>query len=204
MGKIYHHLVSFVGYRIVSPVIYIVYRYILGWKIEGNLPDVPKMIAALAPHTASIDFLSVPILLVYFNVRPHWIAKKEMFKPPFGPFYYDLGGISVDREAPLQATKRIMKFIKQEEKVILCLAPEGTRYHTDHWKKGFYFIAHKTKIPIVFVKLNYAKRKITLRQAFYTTGDADADMAIIRPFYDDAVGYHPDRASEIRLVESEM
>ena len=204
MSKIFHQLVSFVGYRIVSPTIYFVYRYVLGWKIEGTLPDIPKTMAALAPHTASIDFLSVPILLTYFNVRPQWVAKKEMFKPPFGPLYHDLGGIPVDREAPLQATKRIIKFIKEEENVLLCLAPEGTRYRTDHWKKGFYFIANKTKIPIVFVKLNYAKRVITLREAFYTTGDIEADMAIIRSFYDDAVGFHPERASDVQILASEM
>lgn len=170
MGKIYHQLVSFVGYRIISPTIYFIYRYLLGWKIEGTLPDIQKMVVAFAPHTASLDFMSVPILLVHFNKRPQWIAKKEMFKPPFGPWYYDLGGIAVDREAPLKATKQIIKFIKETEEVILCLAPEGTRYRTDHWKKGFYFIAHKTKLPIVFVKMNYAKREITIREAFIQQG----------------------------------
>jgi 1-acyl-sn-glycerol-3-phosphate acyltransferase len=204
MSKIFHRLVAFIGYRIVSPTIYFVFRFVLGWKIDGSLPDIPKMIVAFAPHTASIDFLSVPILLVHFNKRPQWIAKKEMFKPPFGPLYYDLGGIAVDREAPLQATKRIIKFIKEEDKVLLCLAPEGTRNYTNHWKKGFYFIAHKTQIPIVFIKMNYATRRITVREALYTTGNIEEDIAEIRPFYDDAVGYHPENFSDIQILDSEM
>jgi 1-acyl-sn-glycerol-3-phosphate acyltransferase len=203
MSKFFHQLVAFIGYNIISPTIYFIFRYILRWKIDGILPDIPKMLVAFAPHTSSIDFLSIPILLVHFTKRPQWLAKKELFKPPFGPLYYDLGGISVDREAPLKATKQIIKYIKTAESVILCLAPEGTRHYTNHWKKGFYFIAHKTKIPIVFIKMNYPARILTIREAFYTTGNMEEDIQLIRPFYADAIGFHPEKASDIQIVSSE-
>lgn len=203
MSKFFHQLVSFIGYNIVSPTLYFVFRYILGWKIDGTLPTLPKMLVAFAPHTSSIDFLSVPILLVHFKRKPQWIGKKEMFKPPFGPLYYDLGGIAVDRDAPLKAIKQVIKHIKTEEEVTLCLAPEGTRHYTNHWKKGFYFIAHKTKIPIIFVKMNYKARTITVHEAFYTTGNIDEDIQLIRSFFADAIGYHPEKASDIQILSSE-
>lgn len=204
MSKFFHQLVSFIGYNIVSPTIYFIFRFILRWKIEGPTTDIPKILVAFAPHTSSLDFLSVPILLVHFNRKPQWIAKKEMFAPPFGPLYHDVGGIAVDREAPLKAIKQVIKYIKTEESVTLCLAPEGTRHHTNHWKKGFYFIAHKTKIPIVFVKMNYSARTITIREAFYTTGNIEEDIQLVQDFFADAVGFRPEKASDIQILSSEI
>ncbi|MEM9951801.1 MAG: 1-acyl-sn-glycerol-3-phosphate acyltransferase [Chloroflexota bacterium] len=194
-------ILTFLVRWIFNPLVYFVFRIILGWKVEGQLPDEPKMICALAPHTTNADFFFIVYLASYFGVRPNWIGKKELFDGAFGQFSYYTGGIPVDRDKPLKATKQIIKYIRDNDQFILAIAPEGTRHYTDHWKKGFYFIAQKTEIPIVFFKMDYPNRTITVRDAFHPTGDMDADLAVIKPFFEDAIGRHPERAAPIRFAD---
>ncbi|MGJ3241218.1 MAG: 1-acyl-sn-glycerol-3-phosphate acyltransferase [Anaerolineae bacterium] len=201
MQRVLDFVMAIVRDWIFAPLVYLVFRVILRWKVEGALPDVPKMICAFAPHTASFDFFFIIYLAVHFKVKPSWIGKKELFTGIMASLYRYTGGIAVDREAPMQALRQVMKHIKQSEQIVLCIAPEGTRHYTDHWKKGFYFIANKTDIPIVFFKLDYPARTITVREAFYPTGDIDADLEQIKPFYADAIGRYPENASPIRFAD---
>lgn len=186
---------------IFSPLVYFVFRVILGWKVLGDLPDVPKMICAVVPHTASIDFFFIVYLSVHYDVTPNWIGKKELFEGFMGTLYRYTGGISVDREAPLKAMKQTIRYIKEADNVVLCIAPEGTRHYTDHWKKGFYFIAQKTDMPIVFFKLDYKARTITSREPLIPSGDIHADLELVKPFLEGAIGRFPEKAAPIRFED---
>jgi 1-acyl-sn-glycerol-3-phosphate acyltransferase len=110
-----------------------------------------------------------------------------------------VGGFPIDRDAPLKATKQTIAHMEKQEEIILALAPDGTRQYTDHWKKGFYFIAHKMKLPIVFISLDYATKTIRLREPFYTTGNAENDLETIRPFFEGVQGRVPENASRIQF-----
>lgn len=204
MARIFDGIMRFLVRWFFAPLVYFIFRVILRWKVVGELPDTPKMICALAPHTTNSDFFFIVYLASYFRVTPNWIGKKELFEGFLGKFSYYVGGIPVDRDSPLKAMKQVIKFVNQEENVLLCIAPEGTRHYTDHWKKGFYYIAQKADIPIVFFKMDYPKRTITIREAFFPTGDTNADMAVIRPFFDDAVGRHPERAAPVQFFPDGM
>lgn len=200
MQKLYKLIQIILTHGIVQPITYLIFYVILGWKIEGELPDEPKIVAALAPHTSNLDFLFLLPLAFRFKRWPAWIGKREMFEwPILGFIFRELHGISLDRESPLKATKQTITYLNEHEEVILALTPDATRSYTDHWKKGFYIIAHKLKIPIVFIAMDYSKRVVRLREPLYTTGDAEADIALIRPFYDGVQGKNPENASDIRL-----
>ncbi|GAB5492981.1 MAG: hypothetical protein Phog2KO_31960 [Phototrophicaceae bacterium] len=200
--KIFDGFMELIRAWIFAPLVYFVFHIVFRWRVDGDLPDVPKMICAFSPHTTNADFFFIIYLAVYFKVTPNWIGKKELFEGRFGALSYYTGGIPVDRESPLKALKQVIKYIKTNDNVVLCIAPEGTRHYIDHWKKGFYFIAQKTEIPIVFFKMDYTKRKITVREAFYTTGDADADIAVIKTFFETgAVGRHPEKAAPVRFAD---
>ena len=67
----------------------------------------------------------------------------------------------------------------------LCIAitPEGTRSYNPDWKKGFYFIAEKAGVPIVFAALDFKEKVIKLGEQFIPTGDIEADMTQIKAYY---------------------
>jgi 1-acyl-sn-glycerol-3-phosphate acyltransferase len=185
---------------IVRPMTWLIFDVILGWNIEGELANEPKIICALAPHTSNLDFLFLLPLAFKFKRWPAWIGKKEMFAwPILGKLFYGLNGISLDRESPIKATKQTITYLNAHEEVILALTPDATRGYTDHWKKGFYVIAHKLSIPIVFISMDYTKHVVRLREPLYTSGDAEKDIELIREFYEGVEGKNPENASKIQF-----
>ena len=75
----------------------------------------------------------------------------------------------------------------------LTITPEGTRSLTDTWKRGFYFIAFEAGIPILLYALDYNKKLIYCTRTFIPTGNVEADMAVIKQYYKDFKGKHPEK-----------
>ena len=52
---------------------------ISGWRIAGNIPDVPKYVLIVAPHTSNWDFFHgfcAFLILCFDNI---WLAKHTVF-----------------------------------------------------------------------------------------------------------------------------
>ncbi|MCU0617791.1 MAG: hypothetical protein MUD17_12025, partial [Gemmatimonadaceae bacterium] len=57
-----------------------------GWQFEGQMPDVPKFVVIVAPHTSNWDF---PIGLAAkwaLGFDAHWWGKDSLFRGPLGWF----------------------------------------------------------------------------------------------------------------------
>jgi len=78
--------------------------------------------------------------------------------------------------------------------------PEGTRSKTDHWKTGFYHIAHGANVPIALAYLDYKNKVIGIGKIIQSSGDIHADLKIIKAFYKDKVGYKPEKQSAISIA----
>jgi 1-acyl-sn-glycerol-3-phosphate acyltransferase len=178
-----------------------VFERIFGWRYDGKRPQEPKFIAVFAPHTSKWDFVLMLYITVMARRFPNWIGKQELFENPvLGKFYRWVGGIPVDRDNPLTALKQMIRSVKAMDTVTLVINPEGTRQYSDHWKKGFYYLAHKTNTPLVLVSLDYGRRVITLRKGFLVSGDIEKDMEMIRAFYADVRGAIPEHTSDMRIL----
>ena len=93
--------------------------------------------------------------------------------------------------------------LEQREKFILGLMPEGTRSKTERWKSGFYHIAHGANVPIALAYLDYKNKIIGVGKVMEASGNIAADFEIIRDFYKDKTGYHPENQSDIKFIVSE-
>jgi 1-acyl-sn-glycerol-3-phosphate acyltransferase len=82
----------------------------------------------------------------------------------------------------------------QNEKLILTIAPEGTRSRVKKWKTGFYHIAKGANVPIVLGFLDYRRKTGGIGPVIYPTGNIDADMETIRAFYDGITGKFPEKS----------
>ena len=83
--------------------------------------------------------------------------------------------------------------IKQQEKMSVLIAPEGTRKRVNPWKKGFYFIAQYAQVPMCLGYLDWSTKKGGIGPVMYPTGDYDADLKKIEDFYRGMKGKHPDQ-----------
>lgn len=163
---------------------------LLGWRIEGRLPDLPRFVAVGAPHTSNWDFVVVMASIFALGIDARWLAKHTLFRPPFGGLLRWLGGIPVDRGVSSGVVAQSVAAFRSQPRLILCVAPEGTRSGGREWKTGFYHIALGAGVPLVPCSLDFGRRVVGLGPPLTPTGDQDADVAALRAFYQGVRGRH--------------
>ncbi|MCA9943221.1 MAG: lysophospholipid acyltransferase family protein [Anaerolineales bacterium] len=166
---------------------------VTGWRVAGSLPNLPKMIVIGAPHTTNWDFPLAMTLIFYLGVRLNWMAKKEFFVKPISYLWDWLGGVPVDRKAASGMVGQTVEVIQQRAKIVLAIAPEGTRSKVVRWRTGFYHIAHNANIPIVPVLVDYGRKTLTITEPFTPTGDVDADLPLLQARYQGITGKNKDQ-----------
>jgi 1-acyl-sn-glycerol-3-phosphate acyltransferase len=179
------------------------YARLLGWDVEGELPESGKFILIGAPHTSNWDFLFMLMVSFIFRVRVSWLGKDSLFKKPFGGIMRRLGGIAVQRESRHGVVEQIADRFRKSEKMVLVIAPAGTRKKLDHWKSGFYWIAYSAQVPILCGSLDYHRKVARLGLSFVPSGDVKRDMDRISEFYQGVQGKNPESASVIQLTDEE-
>jgi len=162
-----------------------------GWRVDGGLPNIPKYIIIAVPHTSNWDFLMFLGVIFRLKVNIRFMGKAELFRSPFGWFFYYCGGIPVDRSKSQGLVEQMMNACNQSEKFILIIAPEGTRHGVKEWKRGFYHIAKGAGIPIVMAKVDGKKKTMRVGEIFHPTEDAEADMKAIQNSFKGMVGLNP-------------
>lgn len=168
---------------------------ITGWTVQGPPPKEDKYVLIGAPHTSNWDF---PLALaIFFILRfdARFLGKHTLFWGPFGVVMRWLGGLAVDRRSSHNVVKEMIKAFKDRDRLLLVIAPEGTRSKVDHWKRGFYHIAHGAGVPIYRGFVDFEQKVAGIGPIFHTTGDVEKDMKEIQAFYKGIKGKHPDKGT---------
>ena len=168
---------------------------LFGWSFAGHLPDVPKQVVIVAPHTSNWDFVIGVLALFALDLRANWIGKHTIFTPPFNIVMEWLGGIPVNRSLPNDLVNATRQRFEQEQQMVLGIAPEGTRKRVDKWKQGFYRIASGANVPIVCACIDYQTRTIGFGPTIDPSGDYEKDFETIREFYSGVTARFPEKFS---------
>jgi len=172
-----------------------------GWRFSGTLPDLPKLIIIGAPHTTNWDFIIYLGALHHYRMKASFIGKHTLFRWPFGYFFRWLGGIPVDRSKPGGLVQQVVDAVARAERMILVMAPEGTRKAAPYWKSGFLQIAAKADIPIVLGYVDFPNRLAGLGPLLIVDEDATQFMDQARSFYADKQGLHAEGKGPVRVRE---
>jgi 1-acyl-sn-glycerol-3-phosphate acyltransferase len=164
---------------------------LVGWHVEGNLPDLPKFVLIAGPHTSNWDFLMFLGVIFYLQANVRFMGKAELFRNPFGWFFYWCGGIPVNRKKSQGLVEQMVDACKKSDKFILTIAPEGTRYKVSEWKMGFYHIAKNAEIPVVIAIVDGKKKTMRVGQVFHLTENMDADTKAIQGCFEGMTGINP-------------
>lgn len=170
-----------------------------GWKIVTNLPDSPKYVIIGAYHTWYWDFLFAVLYKFATGLKFHWIAKDTVFRWPSGWFARKLGGIPVNRRLRSNLVAQIFQAFRENEELIVAVAPEGTLRQTKYWRSGFYYMALGAGVPIALGFIDYGHKIIGVDGFLLPSGDIQADFGKIREFYADKTGKYPHKQGEIKL-----
>ncbi len=165
-----------------------------GWKVSVTVPDMPKCIYCVAPHTSNVDFLLGELAIRSVGRRAGFLMKKSWFFWPLGPIFRAMGGVPVDRRpgSPSLVEALVERF-RTSPVLRLAITPEGTRSRTTHWHTGFLRIAMGADVPIVLGVLDFATKSILLHDTFTPSGDIDADIRAIKRYYSPYQGKYPEK-----------
>ena len=172
---------------------------LMGWKVEGGVPNLPKFIVLFAPHTSGWDLPLMLAVTYVFGIKGSWFGKQEIFHWPFGSLLKRLGGIPITRSSQLNTVQQTTQMILECDQIIIGISPEGTRSKSNYWKTGFYYIAHEAKVPILLAYLDYERKVGGFGPVMETTGDIETDMQFIRKFYNGITAKHPEKAGRITI-----
>lgn len=158
-----------------------------GWQLTGEFPAEPKFVAIVAPHRSAWDLALGMMSLYGMQVKFSWMAKHSVFFWPIDGILRWLGGIPINRSAAHGIVPQLVNEFAQQDKLILAITPEGTRTNADSpvsaWKKGFYHIAHRSRVPILPIYLAYEHKIIYFGPLLRTSGNVSADLIDIQEFY---------------------
>jgi 1-acyl-sn-glycerol-3-phosphate acyltransferase len=185
---------------ILTPVFCSLSKFFLrlcGWRVMGQLPDIPKFVIIGAPHTSNWDFVMFLALAFVLKVDVRFMGKAEIFRPPFAGFFRWCGGVPVDRSRHQGLVEQMVRAVQESEQFKLVITPEGTRSKVGEWKRGFYHIAKEAGIPVVTGYVDTRTKTCGIGPTFMMTDDAEADIKAMQAFFKDKVGINPRLTSEL-------
>jgi 1-acyl-sn-glycerol-3-phosphate acyltransferase len=163
-----------------------------GWTFAGSAPQSRKCVILGAPHTTNWDFVFFLGAVTKLGIKPSFMGKLSLFRPPLTRFMYDMGGIAVDRRAKDQNyVEQVADAFAEADDLALVIAPEGTRGPITAWRSGFYHIALRAGVPIVPAWVDHATMQGGIGQEIMPSGDYDADLKKIARFYYQHMPDHP-------------
>lgn len=174
-----------------------IYQFIFfrlfGWRINGSMdPELKKSVIIVVPHTSWVDFAIGVFARGSIGLQMNFVAKKELFRFPFGAYFKWMGGAPLNRQKNENKVDAIASIFNEREIFRLAIAPEGTRKKVTEWKTGFYYIALKANVPIIAVAFDYGKKEVKIAEPYYLTGDKEVDIKILESNYKGVTGYVPE------------
>lgn len=166
---------------------------LLGWRIDGEIPDLRKFVIIVAPHTSNWDFVVGLACDLALDLEAAFLAKHTIFVGPFGRWLKSLGGIPVVRHASHQVVAQVAAEFARRDQLVLAIAPEGTRKRVQSWKSGYWHIARAAGVPILPVGLDFARRAAVIGTLRHPGDSIAEDEAVFKAFFATITPKRPDR-----------
>ncbi len=157
---------------------------LFGWSVHVSVPDYPKLIICVAPHTSNWDFVLCELAIHAVGRTAGFMMKSSWFFFPLGMLFRAMGGVPVERgKKKGSLVEAMVARFNRESKLTLAIAPEGTRKRTNKWHAGFLRIARGAGVPVALATIDGPTKTIELTTMFEPTDDVDRDMERIKHFY---------------------
>ena len=99
----------------------------------------------------------------------------------------------MDRSKKNNLTEISSNLFKESKELFLVFTPEGTRAYSPNWKKGFYYIALASKVPICIAYVDYKNKKGGFHSVIHPSGNVEKDIIKITQILGQFSGRFPDK-----------
>lgn len=170
---------------------------LMGWRLAGEIPNLPRMVLIGAPHTSNWDGVIGIATLVALGLKANTLIKDSAFKGVMGPILRGFGAIPINRQSPKGVVEQSVDAITGSEGMLLLIAPEGTRHGAPEWKRGFWHIASGAQVPVLPAAADYRKKIIRFGPPLLPSVSYAADLEVLLRFYaEHSSARHPQRLSQ--------
>ena len=175
-----------------------------GWRVQFDGLPSRQGVLIVYPHTSNWDFVIGVLAKWAIGIPLAFWGKDTLFRLPLlGRWLRWIGGVPVDRASPQGAVAdmvaRLSEARREDRFLWLALSPEGTRSYRDHWRSGFYRVAHQSELPLALAFFDYDERRVGVDCFIRLSGDVDHDMAAIAARLGHHRGCKPELAAPIGL-----
>lgn len=167
---------------------------LLGWRIEGQFPDAPKLIVVGAPHTSYWDTLLAIGFFLATGLDCRWMVTRKARKYPWGGFMRWMGAIFVNREDPGNIVQHVIDEMNRSGKFVLVITPEGALKKVDQWKTGFHRIALATGTPITLAYADFGSQVVGIGPTYQPSEEMETQIEEMRAFYRGITARNPEWA----------
>ena len=175
---------------------------LIGWKTYYEPLPGPRGIIVVYPHTSNWDFPLGVLWKSAYQVKPRWVAKESLFKPPvFGWLMRKLGGIGIKREGNLDVAQNLKKTMMAEDNCWLVIAIEGTRSYKPYIHLGYYYIAKAANVPIGLAKFNYETKTVGVSNYRYVKDTIEEEIEQLKLDFADHHARYPENAGALAVRE---
>ena len=150
---------------------------LMGWRVEGEPPNVAKCVIIASPHTSNWDLILAFGTILSRGMPIRFMMKKEAFFFPFGGLFKRLGGMPIDRSSRNNVVEQMAKAFSDADVLWVAITPEGTRGDIKAYRKGYLRIAEAADVPVFLFGVDAPRKTLVLDRYMETTGDDAADAA---------------------------
>ena len=180
-----------------------------GWRVHFKGLPAQQGVIVVYPHTSNWDFVVMMLAKWTVGVQVQFWGKDTLFRIPlFGRWLRWLGGVPVLRTAARGVVGQMLDVLsaarRDDRYFWMGLAPEGTRKAVAGWRTGFYQTALGAGVPLGLVRLDYARREVTILDFIRLTGDEATDFGRMEVVYAGVAGRVPANAAPIQLLDASV
>lgn len=168
---------------------------IAGWRVDITVPDYPKCIICVAPHTSNWDFILGKLAYWSINRKAGFLMKEMWFFFPLGMIFKAIGGIPVPKKRGTSLVDEIVRRFNSTDRMALAITPEGTRKRVSEWRSGILHIAEAAHVPILLGVIDYRNKLVSINDIFDLSGNIAQDMRRLKDYYSGAGALYPDKFS---------
>lgn len=156
-----------------------------GWSVEITAPRRNKCVICVAPHTSNWDFVLGLSAYRSLGRDANFLMKKFWFFFPMKYLFYHFGGIPVEssRKTGKSLVAQIVDDFGTRSYLNLAVTPEGTRSRQPEWHTGFLRIATEANVPVQLGVIDFANKRIIIKDEIQPSGDVEADMKRVKAYY---------------------
>ena len=155
------------------------------------MADVAKQVIVVAPHTSNWDFIVGFLVYLAMEMDATWFGKHTLFVGPLGALFRHFGGIPIERSKSTNVVELYVAEFVRRERMLLALAPEGTRSRVPEWKSGFWHIARGAGVPITPAALDFGSKVVRFFPSLAPGDDVAADLATLKAHYTASMARNP-------------